>query len=73
MIKLLINVPKLKRIILIDMIIGPLTTTALILLNKSKSSTKIEKSFAIDLRNCTLINFEQKMPDLLTCEHPLIG
>ena len=72
-IKLMLNAQKLKRVFLIDMTLGPLSTTALLQLNKSKISGKAVKKFGIDLRNCKLAGFEQKMPDLDFSEHPLIG
>ena len=71
--KLMLNAQKLKRIYLIDMTLGPLSTTALTQLNKSKTTGKAVKKFGIDLRNCKLAGFEQKMPDLDSSEHPLIG
>lgn len=64
---------KLSRVILIDMQVGPQTTTALLQLNKSRSSSKTTKSFAIDFRNCNLVGFEERYPDMETEQHPMIS
>ena len=69
----MLNAQKLKRIVLVGMTFGPMTTTALLQLNKSKNNIgKVKRIFAIDMRSCKLVGFEQRMPDLETSEHPMI-
>lgn len=53
--------------------IGLATSQALILLNKSKTSSKSIKSFAIDLRDCKLVNLNKRYPDLANSEHPMLS
>lgn len=60
----MLQAQKLKRVILVKMEIGLATSQALILLNKNKTSGKSIKSFAIDFRDCTLVNLNKRYPDL---------
>ena len=69
----MLSAVKLKRVIFVNMVLGPRTTTQLTVLNKHKIQGNKKRSFAIDLRDCRLINFEERLPDLATSEHPLMN
>ena len=72
-VKTMLSAAKLKRIILVNMVLGPKSTTALTILNKNKLQGIKVKSFAVDLRECKLINFENRLPNLATNQHPLMN
>ena len=55
------------------MVIGPLSAQALIQLNKNKTTAKSVKTFAVDIRNCRMIGFKDRYPDIANTEHPLLS
>lgn len=61
-------IDELRRVILVKMELGPATTTALAYLNKKR----IADSFAIDLRECSLINLAEPLIDKDVFTHPML-
>ena len=56
--KLMPNSAKLKRIVLVDMQIGPRTIVAIFSLIKHRNKLRDAKSFAVDLRGCKMVGFD---------------
>lgn len=57
--KLLTSISELKRIVFIDMRLGPITAKAIQYINKKHASAESqEHSLGIDLRDCKLIGFK---------------
>ena len=57
--KLLTMLPELKRIVFVNMRLGPITAKALQYINKKHvSAEKQDHSLGIDLRGCKLIGFK---------------
>ena len=62
--KLLTMMEKLKRVVLIKMELGPASTAALVYLNKKIVQTsQSSESFALDLRECSIVNLNEPMAE----------
>ena len=70
---MMIQATKLKRLLLINMSLGPKTTAAILSLNRSKRASAKVQHFGVDLRDCRMVGFEERLPNLTVDEHPLLS